>query len=50
MSNASGANRPPFASSYHASGLLLDVTSFSSPFGIGDVELAAIKHNEMKGN
>jgi hypothetical protein len=49
MSNASGANRPPFPSSYHASGLFLDVTSLSSPFGIGDVELAAIKQNEIKG-
>ena len=49
MSNYGGANLSPFPSSYHASGLLLDVTSLSSPFGIGDVELAAIKQNEMKG-
>jgi hypothetical protein len=49
MSNDSGPNLPPFLSSYHASGLLLDVTSLSPPYGIGDVGLAAIEQNEMKG-
>src|ERR1700747_954698 len=42
MSNASGPNLPPFPSSYHASGLLLHVTSLPSPYGIGDVGPAAI--------
>ena len=42
MSNGSGANLPPFPSSYRASGLLLHVTSLPSPYGIGDVGPAAI--------
>ena len=50
MSNDNGPNLPRFPSSYHASGLLLDVTSSSSPYGIGDVGLAAIEQNEMKGS
>jgi hypothetical protein len=49
MSDDTGLNLPPFPSSYRASGLLLHVISLPSPYGIGDVGLAAIEQNEMKG-
>jgi hypothetical protein len=49
MSDDTGPNLPPFPSSYRASGLLLHVTSLPWPYGIGDVGLAAIEQNEMKG-
>src|SRR6478609_6211093 len=42
MSDDTGPNLPPFPSSYRASGLLLHVTSLSSPYGIGDVGPAAV--------
>jgi len=42
MSNDLPPNLPPFPSSYRASGLLLHVTSLSSPYGIGDVGPAAV--------
>jgi hypothetical protein len=48
MSDDTRSNLPPFPSSYRASGLLLHVTSLSSPYGIGD-GLAAIEQKEMKG-
>jgi len=42
MSNDLPPNLPPFPSSYRASGLLLHVTSLSSPYVIGDVGPAAV--------
>jgi hypothetical protein len=48
MSNDSGSKLSLFPSSYRASGLLLHVRSLPSPYGICDVGLAAIEHNETK--
>jgi hypothetical protein len=48
MSNDRGSKLSPFSSSYRASGLLLHVRSLSSPYGICDVGLAPIEHNETK--
>lgn len=42
MSGESGSGSvPPFPSQYHASGILLHVTSLPSPYGIGDLGSAA---------
>ena len=49
MSNASGPNLPLFLSSCDTSGLLKHVTSLSSLLGVGDLGLAVIEQNEMKG-
>ena len=49
MSNASRPNLPPFLFSRDTSGLLKYVTSLSSPLGVGDLGLAVIEQNEMKG-
>ena len=40
----------PFPSSYRGSGLLLHVTSLSSPYGIGDVGPGAIAWIDAVGN
>jgi 4-alpha-glucanotransferase len=48
MINDSSPKLSPFPSSYRDSGLLLHVTSLPSPYGIGDVGLAAIEQNEKK--
>src|SRR6476659_6947555 len=42
MSNDTWPGIPPFPPSYHASGLLLHVTSLPTPYGIGDVGPTAI--------
>jgi hypothetical protein len=50
MSDDSALNVPPFPPSYRASGLLLNVTSLPSSYGIGDVGPAAIKWTDQLAN
>jgi hypothetical protein len=40
--NSRPLSLPPFASAYRASGLLLHLTSRTSPYGIGDLKPAAL--------
>ena len=44
-----GCTLPPFPSGYRASGLLLHVTSLSSPYGVGDVGPAALSWIDRLG-